>query len=385
MMSADPLHSGSRFRHELRTVLVFCVWLLLLGPFAQVFLWTAMEGFPVSWEKLVHRYVLILVHFLCYAPLFCGGLVLIRSRQVRLSWVAAGLAGAGLALLCSVCALRILILSGIKPAAAWPGKLLESISAGIAMTALVLSIERLYHSMVTSRIEAHRRELDRERAQRTAIEAQWNSLESRVRPHFLFNTLNSIRELMHRNAAEADVMIQRFANLIRFSLDSSRNTLVALQEELRTVSQYLEIEKMRLGSRLTFQVSMTPECSHVRVPSLSVLTLAENSVKHAVACRRSGGFVAIDAQIEDGRLRIGVCDDGPGFDESGILPGHGLDLLLRRLENLYPGETVFHLNPVTGKHAQVMLLIPIAASAAGPAIATGGAQDEQTPLLPRRR
>jgi hypothetical protein len=379
----QPMKTDQPLGPELRSAVVFCFWLLLLGPVIQIFVWTSVEGFSVPWEKLARHYLVVLVHFLCYTPLFVGGLLLVRLRRLRLSWVAVGLGTASLAGLCSVGAVETLIALGIKPRADWSKGLLHSTAAGIVITAIVLYLERLYHSMVIARLEAQRRELDRERAQRTAMEAQWNSLESRVRPHFLFNTLSSIRELMHQNVAEADVMIQHFAHLIRFSLDSSRHTLIPLEEELRTVSQYLEIEKMRLGFRLNWRLSTTADCGSLGVPALSVLTLVENSVKHVVASRRLGGCITINAKLEGDRLYIDVCDDGPGIDESSIAPGHGLDLLLRRLESLYPGEIVLQLGSKSACPARVSLALPARISEVGlMASGHGKIQDEQTPVLP---
>jgi hypothetical protein len=382
----DQPDSRNRLQMELKLAVKFCFWVVLLGPLAQVLVWASVEGFSVPWGKAVHLYVLVLVHFLCYTPLFGGALVLIRSRGLRPNWLVVCIGGAALVGLSSLCAVWISIALGVKPASDWHKALLVSACTGVGVTVVVLAIERLYKSAITSRLDAQSRELDRERAQRATAEARWNSLESRVHPHFLFNTLSSIRELMHRDIAEADAMIQRFAGLIRFSLDSSCNTLVPLAEELQTVSQYLEIEKMRLGPRLTYRLTMTPQCSTFTIPALSVLTLVENSVKHAVACRRSGGRIEINTQVEGVYLRVDVRDDGAGFDESAILPGHGLDLLLRRLESLYQSNTASLLLAAAGVDvtlSQVTLLIPIKMPSRDAAGTTGlTVPHEQTSLLP---
>lgn len=362
-------------RQELRTALQFCFWILLLGPVAQVLLWATVEGPSVPLAKVAHLYLLVLVNFLCYTPLFGAGLLLIRSRRLRYHWLLIGAGSTALSLLASLCATALSFSLGNKVGRNWELALLFSTCRGLAVTALVLIVARMYHSAVVSRLQAQHRELERERAHRAAVEAQWNSLESRVHPHFLFNTLSSIRELMHRDIAEADVMIQRFSSLIRFSLDSNRNTLVPLAEEWQTVTGYLEIEKMRLGSRLTYKLSLPPECSNLQIPALSVLTLVENSVKHAVASRRSGGEVNVSALVENNRLIVDVCDDGYVFCESAIQQGHGLDLLLRRLESLY-GNSASLLLPSDNSPKKVRLAVPISTQNASVKA------DEQTSLLP---
>ena len=378
MLGLGEAVSQHSLRQELKTAFKYSFWIVLVGPLAQVLLWAGVEGPAFSWEKLTHLYVLVLVNFLCYTPLFGGGLVLIGSRRIRPNWLAVGLGGAALAVLSSLCATAISTALGVRPGPNWTTALVFSTCRGLVVTSLVLAVAQLYHSAVVNRLYAQNQELDRERAHRAAAEARWNSLESRVHPHFLFNTLSSIRELMHRDLRQADVMIQRFSSLIRFSLDSSRNTLVPLTEEWLTVSEYLEIEKMRLGSRLRYKLALSPECADLTVPALSVLTLVENSVKHAVACRRSGGSVEIAARIEGKHLSIEVCDDGCGFDESAIRPGHGLDLLLSRLESLYESNTASLLLPAANGPIKVTLLIPLTAPNASPAM-----HHEQTALLPR--
>ena len=142
---------------------------------------------------------------------------------------------------------------------------------------------------------------------------------------------------MHRDVARADTVLQHFADLLRFSLDSDRLAPVPLEQELRIVAAYLEIERMRLGTRLAWSIQAAPECRSCGVPALSVLTLVENSLKHAISPRRVGGKVAITAELRNGWLEIEVADDGPGFGYAAIVAGHGLDLLLRRLEGSTAG------------------------------------------------
>lgn len=109
-------------------------------------------------------------------------------------------------------------------------------------------------------------------------------------------------------------------------------------------------------------MAVPAEHSTLHVPSLSVLTLVENSVKHAIACRRSGGHLEIKARAEREQVRIEVCDDGSGFDESVISPGHGLYLLRERLQTLYPRQSASLLLPAAQRPVVVSLLIPAALS-----------------------
>jgi signal transduction histidine kinase len=174
------------------------------------------------------------------------------------------------------------------------------------------------------------KERDEAEARRVAAEAQLASLESRVNPHFLFNTLNSIAALTHSNPAAAERMTNQLAALMRSSLDAATAPLVSLEEEVKLVRDYLEIERVRFDRRLNFTIDVSSAASDTRVPRLALQTVVENSIKYAVSPRRDGGHVDIRAVTTDGMTRIQVEDDGPGFD--GRMPeGHGLSLVKARL------------------------------------------------------
>jgi LytS/YehU family sensor histidine kinase len=104
------------------------------------------------------------------------------------------------------------------------------------------------------------------------------------------------------------------------------------------VNDYLEIEKARLGDRLTFAVDVAPALAGCHVPPLAVQTLVENSIKHSIAPRPEGGRLRIDAAADDGRLVVGVWDVGPGFSGETMRPGHGLENLQSRLAARFGGD-----------------------------------------------
>jgi len=198
-----------------------------------------------------------------------------------------------------------------------------------------LLYEELRAQLRASSLELKTKELEKERALKQAAEARLSSLESRVHPHFLFNTLNSIAALVREDPARAEQTIERLASLLRASLDASRGGLAELEQELRIVQDYLEIEKARFGDRLRYSIHIPAELEGVRVPALGLQTLVENSVKYAVAPRREGGEIRLSATLEDGSVRLEVWDDGPGFLPDQVRTGHGLDNLQGRLATLF--------------------------------------------------
>jgi LytS/YehU family sensor histidine kinase len=216
-------------------------------------------------------------------------------------------------------------------------------------------ITSLRERLAQANIELHQRQIAEERERKIAAEARFASLESRVHPHFLFNTLNSISALVREDPAQAERTIERLATLLRFSLDSERDGVVTLREELQVVRCYLEIEKVRFGHRLRYRIDADPSAESRQLPALSVQTLVENSVKYAVGALREGAEIVISARLDYGRLRVEVSDDGPGFEPAASLkPGHGLDLLQRRLASLFGSSASLEMTACKG-HTQIAI------------------------------
>jgi len=180
------------------------------------------------------------------------------------------------------------------------------------------------------------------RARQAATEARLSSLESRVRPHFLFNTLNSISELVHEDPVRAEKLIEDLSSLLRSSLDTSHQPAVRLGDELRLVENYLSIERARFGDRVRSRVDVPDALLSAAIPPFSVQPLVENAIKHAVARRPEGAAIEVTATRSGDALVIAVADDGPGFSDGATPPGHGLDTLRSRLDVLYGVRASVH-------------------------------------------
>jgi signal transduction histidine kinase len=205
--------------------------------------------------------------------------------------------------------------------------------------------------------ELHQRQLAEERALKLAAEAQLASLESRVRPHFLFNTLNTISALIPEDPKLAEALVGRLAALLRLSLDANPGKLVSLAQELKITTDYLEIERARFGDRLQYQMVIEDGLQTAEVPPLSLQTLAENSVKHAVSTRLDASHIVIRAESLNGVVHMEVSDDGPGFSPAAIRPGHGLDNLQGRLDALFGAQAGLEIEQLDGRMV-VRMTIP---------------------------
>src|SRR5258708_3838644 len=213
--------------------------------------------------------------------------------------------------------------------------------------AILFGLGAVVHSSLRGRVQTmqaqlHEKEVTEERARKLAAEARLRSLESRIHPHFLFNTLNTISSLIAVDPARAEQMVGRLAVLLRASLDTIHQPLIPLREELAMVESYVDIERARFGDRLRGTVDVPAELLDARVPPMSVQSLVENAVKHGITPQSGGGEFQVIAAQEHGNLRIEVRDTGPGFDLAAIPAGHELHCAVQRLDAMFGPKA--HLN-----------------------------------------
>ena len=240
-------------------------------------------------------------------------------------------------------------LHGAGIVATWmAGSLKASIVITLTFGIFVTVTESMRRQLNETKVALRTKERDEAEARRLAAEAQLASIETRVQPHFLFNTLNAIASLVHHDPDGAERMTGQLAALLRSSLDTTSSPLVTLDEELRVVGAYLDIERVRFGDRLRYDIEVDEAARSAQVPRLAVQTLVENSVKYAVSPRREGGRITIRGAAHDGRVRLSVADDGPGFDGSARPAGHGLDLIEGRLRLLYGDRARLRVDSVRG-------------------------------------
>ena len=230
------------------------------------------------------------------------------------------------------------------------------------LLAIVFGLGALLHALLLGQVQEMKeklreKEAAEEHARKLAVEARLRSLESRIHPHFLFNTLNSISSLIAVNPSRAEQIVGRLATLLRASLDTSKQPLIPLQQELAMVESYVDIERVRFGDKLRGSVDVPAELQNATVPPMSVQALVENAVKHGIAPCSGGGEVWVTASADDGSLRIEVRDTGPGFDLTAIPAGHGLDNLVERLDALFGEKARLNVFRKDG-HSVVEMVLP---------------------------
>lgn len=200
--------------------------------------------------------------------------------------------------------------------------------------------------------------IERERLRAEAAEQRLVALSSQLQPHFLFNTLQGISTLIHRDPQAADDMLTRLSDLLRDVLRHRDRTRVPLGDEIRYARTYLEIAQIRFGQRLTFTIDVPDELQRASVPLFLLQPLIENALKHGTGAQIRGGHVAVRATRLRNRLHLQVQDDGPGFAPAPVVRV-GLGNTRERLQAAFPNDHHISLGPPdSGSGAVVRIDIP---------------------------
>ncbi len=204
-----------------------------------------------------------------------------------------------------------------------------------------------------------------ERLQLQLVQSQLNALRSQLRPHFLFNTLNTISTLiLKEDNPEAQRMLFLLHDLLTTTVFENDRQEVPLEEELRFVRQYLEIEKVRFKDKLEVQEDIGRETLDARVPNFLLQPIVENAIHHAIAPKASRGIIRIASKQEGGQLSISVEDNGPGMTSAKKKSNEGIGLRItkERLRHLFGENHALELENVSSGGLRVMMRIPFLSS-----------------------
>ena len=189
-------------------------------------------------------------------------------------------------------------------------------------------------------------------------QAELQALRTQLHPHFLFNTLNAIAELVHSDPVLADRSILRLSELLRFSLASEKAHEVTLKEELEFLEKFVEIHKTLMRDRLQVRVCVDPETLDAAVPNMILQPLVENAIKHGISPRAEGGNIEVRAHRLDGKLCVEIVDDGLGMPEQSVQSGVGLINTRERLQHLYNDAHTFNLSSLPGRGVTIRISVP---------------------------
>jgi two-component system, LytTR family, sensor kinase len=202
------------------------------------------------------------------------------------------------------------------------------------------------------------------------LAARIEALSSQINPHFLFNTLNSISSLIRSKPETARMLVGKLSSLLRQRL-KSRDHFVTLREELQSIDQYLDIEVVRFGPQLRVDKQLSPDTLDLKVPSMILQPLIENSIKHGLTAKLGGGTITLRSFLDRAHLVIEVADDGFGMTEAqlrnALTAGIGLSNVNERLSVTYGANYQLKLTSSTdlGTCARFEIPLRVAADGAG--------------------
>jgi LytS/YehU family sensor histidine kinase len=202
----------------------------------------------------------------------------------------------------------------------------------------------------------HESDVTRLTLEQQRVELQLQVLQSQIEPHFLFNTLATIRRLHQTDPARGRETLAGFIHYLRCALPEMRASETTLGREVDLIAAYLDVLRVRMGRRLDFSIDVAPGLRDYRIPPLSLATLVENAVKHGLGSLPEGGKLAIGASLEGGSLVLRVADTGTGLTASHGT-GMGLTNLRVRLRSLYgeAGTLVLSSNEPRGLAATLRI------------------------------
>ena len=174
-------------------------------------------------------------------------------------------------------------------------------------------------------------------------EAQLHALQSKLNPHFLFNTLNIITELVYKSPEKVEEIVLNLSEIYRFILSKSDEKLIPVREELDIIRKYCAIEKVRMGERLRYEITCKSDAEKALIPPLLLEVLAENAVIHGLSPKKEGGSLQILVARKGDKVFCMVEDDGVGFRETDRKESYGLKSVRSRLQLQYGNRADFSI------------------------------------------
>ncbi|MBL8267891.1 sensor histidine kinase [Steroidobacter sp.] len=307
---------GLLFTHWLRLAMKRYRWhqLTLSRLLLRMVLVSAAMAIPLA----------VLMHFMTVAPLWSGPIEQIEKLPATVRWLAS---------------VDPLVLRAVN----W---------------SVVFFLWMVLYLCITSVRDRRLVELHQSELRRALQTAELRVLKSQLNPHFLFNSLNSVRALIADDPVAAQRAVTQLARTLRYTLRSGQEELVSLERELEIVEDYLELESLRLGERLRIERQVAVPSDHARVPVMLLQTVVENAIKHGIAELPEGGVLSIRAELRDQTLIVEIQNPRPAVPVASMNEGVGLKNAAERLNLLFGKDAGLQLDLSSPTLAVARIRIP---------------------------
>ncbi len=228
----------------------------------------------------------------------------------------------------------------------------------IILTFILMALWLLLY-MVWHYLERNRKdEVDKLSLEKTVKDLELNTIKSHINPHFIFNSLNSIRALVDENPPRARTAITELSNILRSSMQVEKMETVPLQKELDIVKDYLALEHMRFEERLKIEMDIDDDTLEQPVPPMMLQTLVENAIKHGISKKIKGGVIKVISRFTDHHFELIVQNTG-SLGQEMAPEGFGLKSTRDRLKFLFQGKADFQIKKINGNEVEARIVMPI--------------------------
>jgi LytS/YehU family sensor histidine kinase len=330
----------------------FVVALLLSTEFlAQPFIWRYFAS-----DEIISGWLLVMRDRLFVAVAIAVSLSLLNAIAGERGSLGSGLSAIAIIL---GAATAELALCAIDPQAGRNsvGALFGHVIAWVLVTSGITAMFALWLRSETNKVLNHNSELQRLRTERVLGRLRADALQRQIEPHFLFNTLATIRRLHSSEPVRGRLLLSRFLAFLRGTIDAGHGGYSDVGDELVVASAYLDVCAIRMGGRLRWRIDVPDALHHLPFPRFGLTTLVENAVKHGIAPSRGGGTVEISGDKKAEFLTLCVADTGRGFtDTHGS--GTGLANIREQLELCYGPHATLTLASNRPRGVRAIIRVP---------------------------
>lgn len=233
-----------------------------------------------------------------------------------------------------------------------PKQLLINLVISLIVTTII-GIYQTQRSNLELRLK--QKEVDIIKLNQLKTQAELQTLQSRINPHFLYNSLNSIASLIHIDADKAEEMTLKLSKLFRYSINTQNENLTSVKEEVEIVQTYLDIEKVRFGDRIQFILNVDDNAYAEKIPRFILQPLVENALKHGLNDMINGGILKLEIKSIDNEIVLIITDNGKPFPTE-LNSGYGLQSTYEKLQLLYGDK--YTLQIVNEPEKQIRISVP---------------------------
>lgn len=236
-----------------------------------------------------------------------------------------------------------------------PGYFYEMISNSLIFSAIIICFRYIYIYLIRKWKDVQKLRIYKIESEKKSIETQFEALQAKVNPHFLYNALNSIAGLATVDGVETREMSLALSNFFRYSMNREQQVMTTVENEIEMIKTYLKIEQIRFSDRLSYTINVSDDAAFYQMPRMLILPIVENSIKHGMRNDRTPLLIDISFTLNDTSLIISIKDNGVPFPKDIVISGFGIKSVYDKLDLLFPSKYSVELITIPQKEFRISL------------------------------